>query len=191
MLTRFRATALGRLFHCSKGSAAIELALLTPFFFLIMYAGAELSYQHRLENRLHRGTASLADILANQLLYKSETLSKRVEKVMGDAVVILSHMINDAAAGDADRANVEVGLVVSVFNTVTGKGVTYTEGIECTEEPLFSEGSDDADLIAPENFGSLELLQVTACVKQEKYSFRNMVFPTSLRSSFTTLRKEW
>lgn len=186
--------ALRNLLCARRGAITVELALFIPLFMLVMWFGAEACHVYRTENTLHRSTAALADILANETLNDDETLPDRLSLLPESALLLFREMM-----GDTTGESLQVGLSITYYDTSPGTGnvvqATFSAGMGCPAQ----EVTDLADLtigggglITEENAAQMELIRVESCVREtESVSFRNWVFPTEFTSNFTAMRKEW
>jgi hypothetical protein len=187
-----------RILRSEHGALSVEISLLLPVFVFIMWFGAEAAYSYRLENLLHRGTASLAEMLANQPLEDDEELPDELPAAMPEALQMLRRMV-----GAADDSETQVGIVVTYYDTFSTDSsedpdppVVWSQGIACADMGL--EDLDDlthqggGSLTTEANVAQTELVRVESCLKgAERWSFKDWVFPKQFSSSFITLRKEW
>ena len=183
-----------RRFICGEhGGVAIELALMVSVLALVLWFGAEASYHYRLQNSLHRGTATLADILANRKLGDEETLADRIPAEMAGALSMLQTMMGATGEGS-------VGMTVSYYDTPipgtvpTAVPMSWTSGRVCGSGGLASleELGVAGELITASNVAKTELIRVETCFAlSERPSVSRLVFPETYSSHFVTLRKEW
>lgn len=186
--------ALRDLLCARRGAITVELALFIPLFMLVMWFGAEACHVYRTENTLHRSTAALADILANETLNEDETLPARLSLLPESALLLLREMM-----GDTMGESLQVGLSITYYDTSPGSdGVvqaSFSAGMGCPAQEV-TELADltvgGGGLTTEENAAQMELVRVEACVREaERLSFRDWVFPTEFSSNFTAMRKEW
>ena len=78
-----------------EGSVTIEMAFLVPLFLLLLWFGAEASYHYRLENKLHRATATLAELFANLPVEENEELPDLIRTRVAYANTLLKEMMGD------------------------------------------------------------------------------------------------
>jgi hypothetical protein len=179
-----------------QGAASVELALLIPFFLLVMWFGSAASYFFRLENNVHRATASLADIVANMHLDEGEELAGRIGSRMPLLLQMMRNMIN------ADESEAQMGLRISHYKTKVPDSVhepdppsVFEAGLPCPNtlpplDQLAAEGG--GDMTTADNVAKSTFVRVESCYEDlERWNLNNWVFPKTFASDFTTLRKSW
>ncbi|MDR1046036.1 MAG: hypothetical protein LBP33_13160 [Candidatus Adiutrix sp.] len=185
-----------RRFHRrTDGSVAIELALLTPIFMMIMWFGAEASYHYRFENGLHRAAATLADMFANLDLDEDEVLTERIEDLTPSALLMARQMLN---APDEARVGLRIGHYQSkIPNTLDDPPppAVFEAGSTCESalpalDLLAAEGG--GALTTADNVAKAVLLRVEICYfGEERWALDQYIFPQNFSSDFVTLRKSW
>lgn len=184
------------------GALAIEIALFVPVFILIFWFTAEVCRSYRLENTVHRSTAAIADMIANQRLEEGVQFRDALPDMVEPALLLLREMVTP---GDPDA---EVGIAVTYFDT-TSAGVGAEDKSTDEEEPImftFRAGAmlpeqglpdlftqSEMGLVTYDNAAKMELVRVEVCLKtkQSPYSVKSYVFPDQYVSNFTAMRKEW
>jgi hypothetical protein len=165
-----------------------------------MWFGAEAARHSRLEGSLHRATASLAEILANQRLADNETITERLERaVPAEALLALAAMVG-IREGEPDFGTALPGLKVTFYDTATLDPGTnepyppssYQSGLNCD---AISPPGDLAvmaeSLITAGNVAQSRLVMVESCLSQSTRSVGSLVFPANMSSRFVTLVKRW
>ena len=181
------------------GAVAVEMALLFPFFILVMWFGSEAAYHYRLENSLHRATASLTEIVANTPLdpaqndSEAETLPDRLPVLLEPALTALRQMMG------AD-AETQLGLRLSYYRTpvphtidLPAPPLVLSVGLACPESTLpLLDALASQGIITADNVAKTELVRIESCYQgQERWALGEWVFPKNFTSNYITLRKDW
>lgn len=186
----------GTFLENSRGSIAIEVALLIPLVMLILWFISAAAYTWRLEGAVHRATAAVADVLANQRRAETETMEERISRGAEVAGEMFAQMVSgEESATDTLRSRMQYGLQISYYNTVSQSTTNYTSGtMQCTDtmesiERLGSPGHTSS-LVTDDNMGKLELVKVVGCITYTGMTLEKWVFPNTFTSAFVATRKE-
>jgi hypothetical protein len=182
---------ISRFMRNEEASVSVEAALIVPLAFFAMWFGSEASRHYRLENALHRATATLADILANQKVGEDQELTDLLADGAPMALVILADML-EAAPGEALEGEILPGLIVTYFDTMATDQdnnpvppVYWQLGSVCArDEPLDLQLLSQS-LITGDNVAQAKLVMVEACAySQTPRSVGQLMFPSQLSSFF-------
>ncbi len=181
------------------GAATIELALLAPVFFLVMWFGAETAFHLRVENRLHRAGATLAELLANVPVGEGENVPDAMRLRIAVANRLLQDMMGDEEEGST-------GIRVSYLNSAISEeaadmdfpvtlSFVASSGVNCPRThqpaPLRSLVWPGGGLTTEKNAAKSELVRVEVCYElTERTEVLNLIFPRTYYSHYTTLRRE-
>lgn len=184
-----------------RGSVAVEAALLFPVCLLFVWFFSASAYTWRLEGAVHRATAALADVLANQRAAEGEQLDERISR----GTQVAGEMFVQMVTGEEDstgtlRSRMQYGVQIEYLNTVPGSDNTYSTSsysvgsLQCQDnmdslEELATPGRTSS-LVTDDNMGQLELIKVVGCVSYPGMSLETWVFPSSFTSTFVATRRE-
>jgi hypothetical protein len=180
-----------------EGSVTLEMALVTTLLVGVLWFGAEAARHSRLQNDVHRATATMADILANQKLQVGEFLTDRLEEVVPAAALTAFGEMVGLRPGEPDYEGSLPGLRVTYYDTATLDPVTslpyepesYQAGYPCA-------APRDLAAMAPaltttDNVAKTRLVMVESCLSVTPRSVGSLVFPSNLSSWFVTMVKKW
>ena len=189
------------LLNSERGALTIEMAFLVPIFFLVMWFGAEAAFHYRVENRLHRATATLAEMLANipaeieadvpyEIRRRVRIANDALQDMMGDktegsASIRVSYL--NTAVTEEEAAELDLDMLLS-FIVSTGR-TCHNAGIA---RPLRKLTWDEGGKLTTElNVAQTHLVRVEGCYRlTERMNMLDLVFPRNYYSSYTTLRRE-
>ena len=182
------------------GSIAIELAFMLPIFFLVMWFGAEAAYHFRIETRLHRATATLAEILANVNVGKEAGVATAIRAGVDEAKDMLEDMMGSENPGkvgiqvdflDSPLVSVapedlDASRIIS-FSAKRGVNCRRTSSVKNLTAMIWPAG----DLTTEANASKAMLVRVEGCYRpDERPSMVDLLFPKEYYSNFVVLRKK-
>ena len=181
------------------GSIAIELGFMLPIFFLVMWFGAEAAYHFRIETRLHRATATLAEILANVNVDKDVEVAPAIVQQANEAKEMLDEMMgeeNDGSVGvqidfldtalvNVDPEDLDESRVIS-FSVKRGISCDRKGTVPDLTKMIWPNGN----LTTEDNASKAMLVRVEGCYKpKDRSGLMDLTFPKSYYSNFVVLRK--
>ena len=189
-----------------QGGLSVEVALFVPVVIAILFLIVSMTFSWRLEGAVHRSTAALADVLANQRAGDNETMEERLDLVRP----YLNSMFLAMVTGEKDAngelsSQLKYGIAVTYYNTVkeAGKeqeevGPFWTGTMQCqnaaanTADSLKELGTagTSGSLITSDNYGGLSLVRVDACVSYTGSNLSSVMMPGKFSSSFIAVRRE-
>ena len=187
--------SLSKLRACQRGSLTVEAALLIPCMLLILCVGGVLADHLLAQQRVHRVTAAMADVLANQPLPKNVGLPAQLSLTVEPSLDLLAGMLSDPQTGEAPE---HFGLRISYLDSTalpadgSPPPVTTWEGgsMDCPEhKPLVQHFRT---LITPRNVGRSEFVQVDVCMDHNMLlDLPDWLIPVQLESRFVAMRRYW
>lgn len=187
-----------------SGSVAVETALMTPIVIMILWLLSGLSYTWRMEGAVHRATAALADVLANQRGASNEMFSVSLQNAFPHLGESFVEMVSGERRQDGQiRSKMEYGIGVSYYDSKVGSAsdpkdnsVIMQTGLRCnnileTEElSVLGEPGGESSLVTQLNMGSLKLVRVDACIRYQGAKIYSLLMPGEFTSSFIAVRRE-
>ncbi len=200
-VTGVKSGSIRTLCRDERGSVAVEAAILLPTCLLLIWFFSAAAFTWRLEGAVHRATAAVADVLANQRARENQELSDRISESTQTAGEMFIQMVTgEESSSGTLRSRMQYGLQIEYRNTASStvdgtSTYTYNAGsLQCQDnmdsiEQLANPGSS-ASLVTSNNMGMLELIKVVGCVSYPGMSLETWVFPGSFTSSFMATRRE-
>lgn len=174
-----------------QGAIAVEAALLIPVFLLVMVVGAMLADFFLAQQRLHRSTAALADVLANQPLNHGESLFVRIENEWDATTKLFNQMALPVRPDQEVKHQLQVSYLDTTLLTDGGVAQVAGDELEC------ASGAEDMlvvaqSLITPSNVARSELVRVEVCMHyQPLIPMTQWVLPEHISSHFVAQRRYW
>ena len=186
---------LSKFCSSQRGSLTVEAALLIPCMVLILSVGGVLADHLLAQQRVHRVTAAMADVLANQPLPKERGLPDQIAMSVEQSLDLLSGMLSDPATGDAPaHLGFRISYLDSTMLPTDGSlpPVKTWEGgsLGCPEREGLVQHLPT--LITPRNVGRSEFVQVDVCMEHDRLlDLPDWLIPVQLESRFVAARRYW